>query len=154
MAYRVAINGFGRIGRSFVRAVVAGGVPVEIVAINDLTSPSVNAHLLERDSTQGRFPGEVRIDGDDLVAANQRMRVLSERDPAALPWSELGVDCVVESTGIFTDGEFFFEPLNPNGWPRLQANLCWAAISFRASLWCSSVCCSCLQPAQLLQCLW
>jgi glyceraldehyde 3-phosphate dehydrogenase len=105
MAYRVAINGFGRIGRSFVRAVVAGGVPVEIVAINDLTSPSVNAHLLERDSTQGRFPGEVRIDGDDLVAANQRMRVLSERDPAALPWSELGVDCVVESTGIFTDGE-------------------------------------------------
>ncbi|WP_298337927.1 type I glyceraldehyde-3-phosphate dehydrogenase [Ferrimicrobium sp.] len=105
MAYRVAINGFGRIGRSFVRAVVAGNQPVEIVAINDLTSPSVNAHLLAHDSTQGRFPGEVRLDGGDLVAGDQRMRVLSERDPAALPWGDLGVDCVIESTGIFTDGE-------------------------------------------------
>ncbi|MCL5053174.1 MAG: type I glyceraldehyde-3-phosphate dehydrogenase [Gammaproteobacteria bacterium] len=105
MAYRVAINGFGRIGRSFVRAVAAGGHPIEIVAINDLTSPSVNAHLLAHDSTQGRFPGEVRLDGDDLVAGGQRMRVLSERDPAALPWGELGVDCVIESTGIFTDGQ-------------------------------------------------
>ncbi len=105
MAYRVAINGFGRIGRSFVRAVVAGGHPVEIVAINDLTSPSVNAHLLAYDSTQGRFPGEVRLDGDDLLAGGQRMRVLSERDPGVLPWGELGIDCVIESTGIFTDGE-------------------------------------------------
>ncbi|MCL5973825.1 MAG: type I glyceraldehyde-3-phosphate dehydrogenase [Ferrimicrobium sp.] len=105
MAYKVAINGFGRIGRSFVRAVTAGQVPVEIVAINDLTSPSVNAHLLARDSTQGRFPGEVRLEEDELIAGDQRMRVLSERDPAALPWKELGVDCVVESTGIFTDGE-------------------------------------------------
>ncbi|WP_298208209.1 type I glyceraldehyde-3-phosphate dehydrogenase [Ferrimicrobium sp.] len=105
MAYRVAINGFGRIGRSFVRAVVAGNQPIEVVAVNDLTSPSVNAHLLAYDSTQGRFPGEVRLDGDDLIAGDQHIRVLSERDPSALPWGELEVDCVIESTGIFTDGE-------------------------------------------------
>lgn len=102
---RVAINGFGRIGRMFLRAIERTGSDLEVVAINDLTSPAVNAQLLRRDSTHGPFPKPVSIDGDDLVVGERRIRVLAERNPAELPWKELEVDVVVESTGIFTDGE-------------------------------------------------
>jgi glyceraldehyde 3-phosphate dehydrogenase len=102
---RVAINGFGRIGRMFLRAVERTGSDIEIVAINDLTSVEVNAQLLRRDSTHGAFPAPVEVDGDALVVGQRRIRVLAERNPADLPWKELEVDCVVESTGIFTDGE-------------------------------------------------
>jgi glyceraldehyde 3-phosphate dehydrogenase len=101
---RVAINGFGRIGRMFLRAAVRTGSSLEVVAINDLTSPEVNAHLLRRDSTHGAFPAPVALEGDALVVGDRRIRVLAERNPADLPWKELEVDCVVESTGIFTDG--------------------------------------------------
>ncbi len=103
MTVRVAINGFGRIGRNVLRAVREQGVDVEIVALNDLTDPRTLAHLLKYDSVHRRFPGEVAVDGGDLVIDGRTVRVLSERDPGALPWGVLGVDVVVESTGFFTD---------------------------------------------------
>ncbi len=107
MTVRVGINGFGRIGRSFLRAVLAGGTgaqepAVEVVAVNDLTSAATNAHLLRYDSTQGRLPVPVEVDGDHLVVGGRRIRVLAEREPAHLPWGELGAQVVVESTGRFT----------------------------------------------------
>ncbi len=103
MTVRVAINGFGRIGRNLLRAVREQGVDVEIVALNDLTDPRTLAHLLKYDSVHRRFPGEVAVDGGDLVIDGRTVRVLSERDPGALPWGVLGVDVVVESTGFFTE---------------------------------------------------
>ncbi len=105
MTVRVGINGFGRIGRSFVRAVLDQGADIEVVAVNDLTSPATNAQLLRFDSTQGRLGVPVEVDGDGLVIGEQRVFVLSERDPAALGWGDLGVQVVVESTGLFTSRE-------------------------------------------------
>jgi glyceraldehyde 3-phosphate dehydrogenase len=102
MSVRVGINGFGRIGRNVFRA-AAGNDDVEIVAVNDITDTPTLAYLLQYDSIFGRYPGEVSADGDAIVVAGRRVRVLAERDPAALPWGELGVDVVVESTGLFTD---------------------------------------------------
>ena len=102
---RVGINGFGRIWRGFVRAAFERGADVVIVAVNDLTSPEMNAHLLRYDSTQGRFNGTVTVDGDFFVVGDQRIKVLSERDPGDLPWKSLDVDVVVESTGRFTKRE-------------------------------------------------
>ena len=99
---RVGINGFGRIGRTFLRAVVDRGADMEVVALNDLTSAETNAHLLRRDSTQGRFDAPVEVVDGDLVVAGRRIRVLAERDPANLPWADLGVDVVLEATGRFT----------------------------------------------------
>jgi len=104
MARRVAINGFGRIGRNLLRAVLAREGQIEVVAINDLTSLEVNAHLLAYDSTHGHLDAPISIDGEHLVVGRHRIRVLAERDPARLPWRELDVDTVVESTGVFTDG--------------------------------------------------
>ncbi len=101
MSIRVGINGFGRIGRGFVRAVV-DRADVEIVAVNDLTSPEVNAHLLAHDSTQGRLGVPVRVTGEGFQVGERTIRVLAEREPAQLPWGELGVDVVIESTGRFT----------------------------------------------------
>jgi len=103
MTTRIAINGFGRIGRNLLRAVKQYELDVEIVAVNDLTDPVTLGHLTKYDSVHGRFPGEVRVEGTDIVIDGTPMKVLSERDPAALPWGELGVDVVVESTGFFTD---------------------------------------------------
>lgn len=100
----VAINGFGRIGRLVFRAaVVQGGI--EVKAINDLTDAKTLAHLLKYDSTHGRFAGEVEADGDNLIVNGKTIRILAERDPANLPWGELGVDLVLESTGFFTDAD-------------------------------------------------
>jgi glyceraldehyde 3-phosphate dehydrogenase len=102
---RVAINGFGRIGRGYFRAALANP-EVEVVAINDLTSPETNAHLLKYDSTQGVLDLPVAVAADShLVVGEHRVRVLAERDPLALPWAELGIDVVIESTGIFTTRE-------------------------------------------------
>src|SRR5205814_1509068 len=103
MAVRVGINGFGRIGRNFYRAVRRAGADVDLVAVNDLTSPEINAHLLKYDSTHGTLADEVKVTGDGIAVGNDSFKVLSERDPKALPWGDLGVDVVVESTGIFTD---------------------------------------------------
>src|ERR1041384_6681747 len=103
MAVRVGINGFGRIGRNFVRAARKSGADVEVVAVNDLTSPEINAHLLKYDSTHGVLEEEVKVTGDGIALGSQTLKVLSERDPKALPWGDLGVDVVVESTGVFTD---------------------------------------------------
>ncbi len=102
MTVRVGINGFGRIGRNFLRAVVDRSADVDVVALNDLTSAETNAQLLRRDSTHGRFDAQVVVDGDELVVDDRRIRVLSERDPAELPWKELGADVVLESTGRYT----------------------------------------------------
>jgi glyceraldehyde 3-phosphate dehydrogenase (phosphorylating) len=105
MAIRVGINGFGRIGRNFFRAQHALGSDLEIVALNDLGDADTMAHLLKYDSNLGPFPGDVELAEGVLRAAGEEVRMLSERDPAALPWDELGVDVVLESTGFFTDRE-------------------------------------------------
>jgi glyceraldehyde 3-phosphate dehydrogenase len=102
MTVRVGINGFGRIGRNFLRAARAQGHTVEVVAVNDLTDARTNAHLLRYDSTHGRFAGEIVTEGDHLVVDGTRIRVLAEREPKALPWDEMGVEVVIESTGRFT----------------------------------------------------
>jgi glyceraldehyde 3-phosphate dehydrogenase (phosphorylating) len=105
MGIRVGINGFGRIGRNFFRAQHALGSDLEIVALNDLGDAKTMAHLLRYDSNLGPFEGEVELADGVLKAAGEEMRMLSERDPAALPWGDLGVDVVLESTGFFTDRE-------------------------------------------------
>jgi glyceraldehyde 3-phosphate dehydrogenase len=105
MAVKVGINGFGRIGRNVFRAAKAAGADIDFVAVNDLTDPGTLAHLLKYDSILGRFPGEVSVDGDVITAGGDELRVLSEREPAALPWADLGADVVIESTGFFTARE-------------------------------------------------
>jgi glyceraldehyde 3-phosphate dehydrogenase len=102
---RVGINGFGRIGRNFFRAVRSAGAPVEIVAVNDLGDVATMAHLLKYDSVLGILPASVAAGGSEIVVDGTPLRVLRERDPANLPWGDLGVDVVVESTGFFTDRE-------------------------------------------------
>jgi len=104
MTIRVGINGFGRIGRQVFRALSALD-NVEVVAVNDLTDARTLAHLLKYDSIHGKFAGEVRAEGSDLVVNGDTLKVLSERDPGALPWGDLGADIVVESTGLFTKAE-------------------------------------------------
>jgi len=104
MTTRVAINGFGRIGRLVARHLKARD-GFDIVAVNDLTSPDMLGYLFKRDSVHGTYPGTVEVEGQDLVIDGDRLRVLAERDPAALPWSELGVDYVIESTGLFRSRE-------------------------------------------------
>jgi len=102
---RVGINGFGRIGRNFFRAALEQGADIEIVAVNDLTDNKTLAHLLKYDSITGRFQGEVSYDDEGIVVDGKHIKVLAQRNPADLPWGELGVEVVVESTGFFTDGE-------------------------------------------------
>ena len=104
MTVRVAINGFGRIGRTFFRAAQTEGVGFEIVAINDLTDVETLAHLLKYDSIMGRFNAEVEVKEGALVVGGKEIKILAERDPQNLPWKDLGVDVVLESTGFFTDG--------------------------------------------------
>jgi glyceraldehyde 3-phosphate dehydrogenase len=100
---RIGINGFGRIGRNFTKALFERHPHVEIAAVNDLTSAAECAHLFKYDSNYGTYPGEVSADGDTLTIDGRRIKVLAERDPAKLPWKDLGVDLVIESTGLFTD---------------------------------------------------
>ncbi|GGI71244.1 glyceraldehyde-3-phosphate dehydrogenase [Polymorphobacter multimanifer] len=103
MAIKVAINGFGRIGRNVLRAIAESGrTDIVVVAINDLADADANARLLKRDSVHGRFPGTVEVDGDHIVVNGQRIRVTAERDPAKLPHGEMGVDVALECTGFFT----------------------------------------------------
>ena len=104
MTIKVAINGYGRIGRNVMRALYESGRTGEmkIVAVNDLGDAATNAHLTQYDTAHGRFPGEVGVDGDSLVVNGDRVRVCAERDPAKLPWTEMGVDVVLECTGLFT----------------------------------------------------
>src|SRR4051794_13300555 len=100
---RVGINGFGRIGRNFYRAALASGADIEIVGVNDLTDNKTLAHLLKYDSILGRLGKDVTYTDDEITVGGKSFRALSERDPAALPWKELGADVVIESTGFFTD---------------------------------------------------
>ncbi len=103
MAVRVAINGFGRIGRNILRAIIeCGRTDIEVVALNDLGPPETNAHLLRFDSVHGRFPADVAVDGDSIVIGKHRLKVTAIKDPATLPWKSLGIDIALECTGIFT----------------------------------------------------
>ncbi|OIJ35177.1 type I glyceraldehyde-3-phosphate dehydrogenase [Rothia kristinae] len=104
MTVRIGINGFGRIGRNYFRAVREQGENIEIVAVNDLTSPETLAHLLKYDSILGPLKAEVSVKDGNIVVDGKEIKVLSEKDPANLPWKDLGVDIVLESTGLFTDG--------------------------------------------------
>ena len=105
MTVRVGINGFGRIGRNFLRAALESGADIDIVGVNDLVPAETNAHLLKYDSTHGVLKEEVKVTGDGIAVGGDEFKVFAERDPKALPWGDLGVDVVIESTGIFTDGE-------------------------------------------------
>jgi glyceraldehyde 3-phosphate dehydrogenase len=105
MAVKVGINGFGRIGRNLFRAAYEAGSDLEFVAVNDLIDPEMIAHLLKYDSILGRFPGEVEVAGDGVKVDGAELKVLNEKDPAALPWADLGVEVVIESTGLFTKRE-------------------------------------------------
>ncbi|MGC5166172.1 type I glyceraldehyde-3-phosphate dehydrogenase [Luteimicrobium sp. DT211] len=105
MTIRVGINGFGRIGRNFYRALVASGADIEVVAVNDLTDNKTLAHLLKYDTVLGRFPKSVDFDAESIIVDGKAIRVFEERDPANLPWGEVGADVVIESTGFFTDAE-------------------------------------------------
>ncbi|HEX6204468.1 MAG TPA: type I glyceraldehyde-3-phosphate dehydrogenase [Solirubrobacterales bacterium] len=105
MAVKVGINGFGRIGRNVFRAAKAANADIDFVAVNDLVDTGTMAHLLKYDSILGRYPGGVEVSGDTIVADGDELKVLSERDPAQLPWGDLGVDVVIESTGFFTKRE-------------------------------------------------
>jgi glyceraldehyde 3-phosphate dehydrogenase len=104
MAVKVAINGYGRIGRNVLRALYESkrNGEIQIVAVNDLGNAETNAHLTQYDTAHGRFPGEVSVEGGDLIVNGDRIKVCAERDPAKLPWKDLGVDIVLESTGFFT----------------------------------------------------
>jgi len=102
MAVKVGINGFGRIGRNVFRAAHAAGADLDFVAVNDLIDPATIAHLLKYDSILGRFPGEVEAGDSSVVVDGKELKVFNERDPAALPWADLGVEVVIESTGLFT----------------------------------------------------
>ncbi|MGL4832276.1 MAG: type I glyceraldehyde-3-phosphate dehydrogenase [Propionibacteriaceae bacterium] len=103
MTVKVGINGFGRIGRNFFRAIATQGADIEVVAINDLTDNKTLAHLLKYDSTMGRFNGTVEYDDEYLTVNGKKIRAFAEKDPANLPWGEVGADIVIESTGFFTD---------------------------------------------------
>ena len=106
MSVRVAINGFGRIGRNVLRAIVESGrKDIEVVALNDLAPPETNAHLLRFDSIHGRFPGEVKVEGDTIECGTGPIKVTAIKNPAELPWKALGIDIVLECTGIFTSKE-------------------------------------------------
>ena len=105
MAIRVGINGFGRIGRNYLRAELAKGTDLVIVAVNDLSDPASLAHLLKYDSVTGRLNQDVTVDGQNIIVGGNVIKVLAERNPEDLPWGELGVDIVIESTGRFTDAD-------------------------------------------------
>lgn len=107
MTIKIGINGYGRIGRNILRALYEGDrrSELEIVAVNDLADANTNAHLTRRDTTHGRFPGTVEVDGDGMIVNGDRIKVLAERDPAKLPWGDLGADIVFESTGFFSSKE-------------------------------------------------
>ncbi|MEX1055333.1 MAG: glyceraldehyde 3-phosphate dehydrogenase NAD-binding domain-containing protein, partial [Rhodothermales bacterium] len=106
MAIKLGINGFGRIGRLVFRSILERNLKgFDIVGVNDLTDAQTLAHLFKYDSVHGRFPGEVRADGDHLVINGDRFRVFAERDPSKLPWGDIGAEVIVESTGIFRSRE-------------------------------------------------
>ncbi|MFM7706996.1 MAG: type I glyceraldehyde-3-phosphate dehydrogenase, partial [Gammaproteobacteria bacterium] len=104
MTIKVGINGYGRIGRNVLRALYESGRTgeIQVVAINDLGDAATNAHLTRYDTAHGKFPGTVAVDGDSMVVNGDRIKVLAQRDPSKLPWGELGVDTVLECTGLFT----------------------------------------------------
>jgi len=102
MTVKIGVNGFGRIGRNFFRAAKQRGVDLDFVAVNDITDAATLAHLLKYDSVLGAYPGDVRLSDDGITADGDQLRVLAERDPANLPWKELGAEVVIESTGLFT----------------------------------------------------
>ena len=112
---KVAINGFGRIGRNFFRAAKKNGAAYDVVAVNDLTDANTLAYLLQNDSVHGKFGGTVTVDGGELDVDGDRFSVFAERDPADLPWGDLGVDVVLESTGVFATNQAASKHLEAGG---------------------------------------
>src|SRR5689334_8050144 len=112
MAVKVGINGFGRIGRNVLRAAL-GNPEIEFVAVNDLTSPATLAHLLKYDSILGNLPNDIKVDGDFIVVDGKKIKVFAEKDPAKLPWADVGAQVVIESTGRFTDATVAKSHLGP-----------------------------------------
>src|SRR5207248_9775073 len=102
---KIAINGFGRIGRQFLKAIIERHPEVEVVAVNDLADPKMNAHLFKHDTNYGKYPGEVSATADELIIDGRHIKVVQERDPAKLPWKAMNIDVVIESTGFFTDAD-------------------------------------------------
>ena len=131
MTIKVAINGYGRIGRNILRAHYEGGKKhdLAIVALNDLGSPETNAHLTRYDTVHGKFPGKVAVDGDALVVNGDRIKVLAQRNPAELPWTALGVDVVLECTGLFTTKEKASAHLRGGAKKVVSSRACAASIS-------------------------
>src|SRR3954462_3711204 len=115
MAVRVGINGFGRIGRQSLKAIIERTSNVEVVAINDLVDTEMNALLFRYDSTYGRYPGTVEHTDDSLIVDGREIKVFKEKDPAAIKWGDVGVDIVIESTGLFTDADKARGPLGGGG---------------------------------------
>ena len=113
MTVRVGINGFGRIGRQSLKALIERTPDVEVVAVNDLVDTAINALLFKHDSTYGAYPGTVDHTDDALIIDGREIKVLQDKDPAALPWGDLGVDIVLESTGLFTDADEGRAPTSP-----------------------------------------
>src|SRR5690606_25107 len=105
MATKIAINGFGRIGRNYLRSLLVQGADLELVAVNDLTDANTLAHLLKFDSISGQLSNDIRVDGNTMFVDGRPIQIFAEQDPAQLPWSDLGVDVVIESTGRFRDRE-------------------------------------------------
>ena len=105
MTVKIGVNGFGRIGRNFFRAAKQRGVDLDFVAVNDITDAATLAHLLKYDSVLGTYPGDVRVSAHGITVDGDELRVLAERDPANLPWKDLGAEVAVESTGLFTSRE-------------------------------------------------
>jgi glyceraldehyde 3-phosphate dehydrogenase len=105
VSVKIGINGFGRIGRNYFRAALAQGSDLDIVAVNDLTDTKTLAHLLKYDSISGKLDADISVDGDSIVVNGKKIKVLADRDPANLPWGELGVEIVIESTGFFTNAD-------------------------------------------------
>src|SRR5215204_6415793 len=133
MAVRVAINGFGRIGRNTLRAIVESGrTDIEVVAVNDLGPVETNAHLLRYDSIHGRFPGEVKVSGDSIDVGRGPIRVTAERDPAKLPHRELGIDIVMECTGIFTSADKARLHLDAGAFPPVWSWISKSRLALRA----------------------
>ena len=129
MSVKIGINGFGRIGRNYFRAALAKGSDLEIVAVNDLTDNKTLAHLLKYDSVTGRLAADVELEGDQIIVNGKPIKVLEDRDPANLPWGDLGVDIVIESTGFFTkaaDARKHVDALAPKLVPHPPELVAWA----------------------------
>ena len=151
MAIKVGINGYGRIGRNIMRALYESKrtKEIQIIAINDLGDTNTNAHLTQYDTAHGKFPGSITIKNDSMIVNGDKVRVLSERDPSKLPWGELGVDVVLESTGFFTSKAKAQAHINAGAKKLLYQRL--EGVMLMQPLYMASTMMYCVQHIQLFQ---